>query len=66
MAGPDPGTFGLSLSWIQLFRKKVHDLNGVPSAVGFGGHAPSWGDGASSLFCELVTMPVALSSHWPF
>src|SRR5262249_47450635 len=56
-AVPDCGTFGLLLSCTKLSRNRVHDRD---RAVG---QAPSWGDGASSLFWLFVTIPALLPSH---
>src|SRR5436305_7467876 len=53
------GTFGLLLSCTSLCRQISHD----PPPLG---HEPSCGDGASSLFCELLTIPLWLSSHSPY
>src|SRR5689334_18869135 len=61
-AEPAAGTFGLLLSWMKLPTKKVHDpMTGVP--VTPAGHAPSCGEGASSLFWLFVEMPVLLWSN---
>src|SRR5262245_48782081 len=61
-AEPAFGTFGLLLSWMKFPRKSVQECEPVgptPSP----GHAPSCGEGASSLFWLLVEMPVLLSFH---
>src|SRR3954452_77363 len=63
-ADPASGTLGSLLSCTKLLRQISHE--DVPVGPLPDGHEPSCGDGASSLFCELVTMPVALSSHRPF
>ena len=53
---------GSLLSWMELFIQTVHDR--VPSApVCPEGHRPIWGEGQSSLFCELLTRPLLLWSH---
>src|SRR5262245_12787125 len=57
---PALGTFGLLLSWMKLLRKVVQDWDVLP------GQRPTCGEGASSLFCELVTMPVLFRSHSEF
>src|SRR4051794_36294531 len=59
-ADPEPGTFGLLLSWIELSWMNVHEV------VVLLGHQPSAGEGASSLFWLFVTMPVLLWSHSDF
>ena len=60
-ADPASGTFGSLLSCTKLLRHTSQD--DVPVGPFPDGHEPSCGEGASSLFCELLTMPVALSSH---
>src|SRR5437879_905919 len=64
-AEPALGTFGLLLSWMKFFRNTVHEcepFGPVPPP----GHAPSCGDGASSLFWLFAEMPVLFSSHSDF
>ena len=56
-ASPNAGVFGLSFSRTVLSRITVHD------AEGSSGHAPSWGDGASSLFRLFGTIPERFRSN---
>ena len=64
-AVPERGTFGLLLSWMSFLRKSVQEWLPV-GPLSPPGQAPSCGDGASSLFWLLVTMPQVFSSHSDF
>ena len=57
---PALGTLGLLLLWIAVVSEDVQERVALP------GQRPTCGEGASSLFCELVTMPVLLRSHSEF
>ncbi len=58
------GVWGLLLSWTLLCSKIVQEY--VPVGPVPWGQAPSWGEGASSLFWLLVTIPLAFLSHSEF
>src|ERR1700726_273210 len=64
-AEPVVGTFGLLLSWTEFLVNSQHEwvpVGPVPPL----GHAPSCGEGASSLFWLFVTKPDWLLSNSEF
>src|SRR3954469_4255206 len=65
-AAPTPGTFGLLLSCTKLCVNTQHEWVWVVELVPPAGHAPSCGEGESSLFWLLVSKPSLLWSNSEF
>src|SRR4051794_33016224 len=63
---PAAGTLGLLLSWTLLCLNTQQEWVFVIGLVPFFGHAPSCGDGESSLFWLLVSNPSLLWSNCEF